>query len=98
MIEKLNGHRVPLLINGAMFIPVISWLVFMYSDIQSLKADRMERGPVERLAKIEAQVQMGIDNRYRATDAGRDFALRDLEIQRLERDVHSLQDCMDKGR
>jgi hypothetical protein len=90
--EALNGYRVPLIINAATLIPIVWVLINMYSDLQQLKSDRLERGPVERLAKIETQMQLGIDNRYRAIDATRDFALRDAEIARLKEDVKMLRE------
>lgn len=92
MTGVLNGHKVPILINAAMFLPIVGIMIAMYSDIQQLKADRLERGPVERLAKLEMQVALGIDGRYRASDAMRDLALRDLEIARLKEDVRKLQE------
>lgn len=88
----LNGYRAPLLVNGATLIPILWVLINVYSDVHQLKAEALERGPVERLAKLEAVVQANTDQRYRSGDAARDFALRDEQIQQLREDLRALQD------
>lgn len=92
----LNGYKVPLVVNAVTLVPIIAAMIAMYSDVQQLKADRLERVSIERIAKIEAQLQLGIDNRYRAGDAIRDFALRDQEIQRIKEDLRVLEDRMER--
>lgn len=94
----LNGARTPLIINGVTLIPIAAILIGLWSDVQQLKSDRAERVSAERMAKLEAQVQSNMDSRYRAGDAVRDFALRDLEIQRLREDLKVLEDRIDRGR
>lgn len=91
MIASLNGNKVPIIVNAALLLPIIGVLVAMYSDVQQLKSDKLERGPVERIARLETQVQLGIDNRYRSVDAARDFALRDAEIARIKEDIKRLE-------
>lgn len=100
-VEKhkgLNGLRIPILVNGVTLIPVLGVLVGLYSDVQQLKSDRIDRITGERMAKLEATVAQGVDNRYRAGDAVRDFALRDAEIQRLREDMKVLEDRIERGR
>lgn len=92
----LNGFRAPLIINGITLLPVLGVLLGLYSDVQQLKADRMDRITGERMAKLEATVAQGVDNRYRSGDAIRDFALRDAEIQRLREDMKVLADRIDR--
>lgn len=92
----LNGYRAPLIVNGVSFIPLVIVLINIYADVQQLKGDRLERVSGERMAKLEAIVQQGTDQRYRAGDAIRDFSLRDAEILRLHEDLHVLQDRLDR--
>ena len=80
----LNGLRAPLLLNLGTIIVLAAPLILMYSDIQQLKSERAERVSIERIAKIEAQMQANMDLRYRSTDAERDFALRDERIRQLQ--------------
>lgn len=94
----LNGLRVPLLLNGATLIMVAVPIIAMWADVQQLKSDRIDRITGERMAKLEATVAQGVDNRYRAGDAVRDFALRDAEIQRLHEDMRVLADRIDRPR
>jgi len=93
----LNGYRAPLIVNGVTLIPLVGVLIGVYSDVQQLKGDRLERVSGERMAKLEATVQQGTDQRYRSGDAQRDFAYRDAEIQRLREDIRVLQDRLDRG-
>lgn len=92
----LNGFRAPLIVNGVTLVPLVAVLVGLYADVQQLKGDRIERVSGERMAKLEATVAQGVDNRYRAGDAVRDFALRDAEIQRLREDMKVLADRIDR--
>lgn len=92
----LNGYRAPLIVNGVTLIPLVIVLVNMYADVQQLKGDRLERVSGERMAKLEATVQQGTDQRYRAGDAQRDFAYRDAEITRLREEIRILQDRLDR--
>ena len=95
---RLNGLRIPLIVNGVTLIPIAAVMIAMYSDVQQLKADRVERVSAERMAKLEATVQQGTDQRYRSGDAIRDFALRDAEIIRLHQDLKILEDRIDRQR
>lgn len=94
---KLNGLKVPLLVNGATLAAVAIPLIALYADVQQLKTQRSEEISVERFTRLETLVQAGTDQRYRAGDAVRDFQLRDAEIQRLREDIKVLQDRMDRG-
>lgn len=94
--EKLNGFRIPLLVNGVSLIPIAAVLVGLYSDVQQLKSERIERVSAERMATLEATVKQGVDNRYRSGDAVRDFALRDAQIQRIHEDLKVLEDRMER--
>lgn len=95
---RLNGYRAPLIINGITLIPVLGVMIGLYSDVQQLKSDRLDRITGERMAKLEATVAQGVDNRYRAGDAVRDFALRDAELQRLREDMKVLEDRIDRAK
>lgn len=92
----LNGHKVPLLIQGGMLLPIAGVLIALWADVQQLKSDRAERVSPERMATLEATMQQGVDNRYRAGDAVRDFALRDAQIQRLREDLKVLEDRLER--
>lgn len=92
----LNGYRAPLIINGITLVPLVAALIGIYSDVQQLKSDRIDRVSGERMARLEATVQQGVDNRYRSGDAVRDFALRDAEIQRLREDMKVLADRIER--
>lgn len=95
---RFNGYRAPLIINGITLLPVLGVLIGLYSDVQQLKSDRIDRITGERMAKLEATVAQGVDNRYRAGDAIRDFALRDAEIQRLHQDMKVLEDRIERDK
>lgn len=95
---KLNGLRIPLIVNGVTMLPIAAVLVSMYADVQQLKSFQAAGVSPERMAKLEATVMQGTDSRYRAGDAVRDFALRDAEIQRLREDVKVLEDRIERGR
>lgn len=93
---KLNGLRIPLIVNGITLAPLAAILVSMYSDVQQLKSFQAAGVTPERMATLEATVKQGVDNRYRAGDAVRDFALRDAQIQRLREDMKVLEDRMER--
>lgn len=95
---RLNGYRAPLIINGITLVPILGVMIGLYSDVQQLKSDRLDRITGERMAKLEATVAQGVDNRYRAGDAVRDFALRDAEIQRLREDMKVLEDRIERAK
>lgn len=95
---KLNGFRIPLIVNAITMIPIGGVLIGMWSDVQILKTDRADRVSPERLAKIEAILVAGTDNRYRATDAVKDFALRDDRIAELRAEIIVLRQEMDRRR
>lgn len=59
--SKLNGFRIPLIVNAITLIPIGGVLIGMWSDVQILKTDRADRVSPERLAKIEALLVVGTD-------------------------------------
>ena len=52
----LNGIRIPLLIDGVMFLTLIVGGTLIWSDVQQLKQERQQRVSGERIATLEAQV------------------------------------------
>ena len=73
----------------ALVILAVSWMGFLLTDTRE-KVVRLE----ERVTEMRTQVIGLNDNRYRATDAVRDLANRDAEVQRLERRVDALEKRM----
>jgi len=53
----LNGLRIPLLIDGAMFLAFIVGGTMVWTDVQQLKQERRERVSGERIAKLETQLE-----------------------------------------
>ena len=92
LTQRLNGYRAPLIINAVTLVPIAAVLISTWSDVQQLKTDRADRVSPERLAKIEATLAMGVNDRYRATDAKRDFDWRDYEIKELQQRVRDLEE------
>lgn len=64
----LNGYRVPLLINGAVMLPIAAVLITLWADVRQIKTERAERVSGERIAKIEGQVD-ALTNEVRRNDA-----------------------------
>lgn len=52
----LNGLRIPLIIDGVMFLTLVIGGTLMWSDLQQLKQERQQRVSGERIATLEAQV------------------------------------------
>jgi hypothetical protein len=52
----LNGLRIPLLIDGMMFLTLIVGGTILWTDVQQLKEERRQRVSGERIATLEAQV------------------------------------------
>jgi hypothetical protein len=52
----LNGLRVPLIIDGVMFLTFIIGGTLIWADVQQLKEERRQRVSGERIATLEAQV------------------------------------------
>jgi hypothetical protein len=89
--QRLNGYRAPLIINAVTLIAIAAPVISMWSDVQQLKADRVERLSPERIAKIEATMGLATTDRYHASDAKRDFDWRDYEIKELQQKVRDLE-------
>lgn len=53
----LNGLRIPLLIDGVMFLSVVIGGTLIWSDVQRLKEERTQRISGERIATLEAKVE-----------------------------------------
>lgn len=53
----LNGLRIPLLIDGVMFLTLVIGGTLIWSDVQQLKQERQQRVSGERIATLEAQVE-----------------------------------------
>lgn len=53
----LNGYRIPLLINGAILLPIAGVMITLWADVRQIKNERAERVSGERIAKIEGQVE-----------------------------------------
>lgn len=52
----LNGLRLPLIIDGVMFLTFIIGGTLIWADVQQLKEERQQRVSGERIATLEAQV------------------------------------------
>lgn len=91
LAQRLNGAKVPLIINAVTLIPIAAVLISMWSDVQQLKSDRADRLSPERIARIEAVLSTGTTDRYHASDAKRDFDWRDYEIKELQERVRALE-------
>lgn len=53
----LNGLRIPLLIDGAMFLTLVIMGTKLFGDVQQLKEERLQRVSGERIAIIEGKVE-----------------------------------------
>lgn len=93
--SRLNGLRLPLIVNGVTMAPIAIVLITMWADVRELKRDRLALVSGERIARLESQVQTGTELRYRSTDAAKDFQLRDERIDSLQRQVNELRMRMD---
>jgi hypothetical protein len=51
-----NGLRLPLIIDGVMFLTFIVGGTLIWADVQQLKEERQQRVSGERIATLEAQV------------------------------------------
>lgn len=89
--SRLNGLRLPLIVNGVTMAPIAIVLITMWADVRELKRDRLALVSGERIAKLESQVQLGTELRYRSTDAEKDFQLRDERIDSLQRQINDLR-------
>lgn len=69
----LNGLRIPLIIDGVMFLTVVIGGTLIWSDVQQLKDERRQRVSGERIATLEAQVE-ALTREVRRSD---EEALRD---------------------
>lgn len=83
----LNGLRIPLLIDGVMFLSLVIGGTLIWSDVQQLKQERQQRVSGERIATLEAQVD-ALTREVRRND---EAALRDRSLiwqmfERWERD------------
>lgn len=80
----LNGLRIPLLVDGVMFLSAVIGGTLIWSDVQQLKQERQQRVSGERIATLEAQVD-ALTREVRRND---EAALRDRAIiwQMLERE------------
>lgn len=59
-------------------VPALIWVM---ASINAMQAD---------IAVMKSQIQAGTDDRYHASEATRDFALRDAQISRDEADIGKL--------
>lgn len=93
----LNGIRIPLIIDGVMFVTAVIGGTIMWSDIQYLKQQYASSVSAERIAKIEGQIEL-VDDRLTRNIAdmkGVDESSRkDREglhdrIERLEREMRT---------
>lgn len=85
----LNGLRIPLIIDGVMFLSIVVGGTLIWSDVQQLKQERQQRVSGERIATLEAQV----DALMREVRRNDEEALRDRQRiwQVLDRE-HGRQD------
>jgi hypothetical protein len=80
----LNGLRIPLLIDGVMFLSVVIGGTLIWSDVQQLKQERQQRVSGERIATLEAQVDALAREVRRNDEEGQRDRMRIW--QQLERD------------
>jgi hypothetical protein len=52
----LNGLRIPLIVDGVMFLTFVIGGTLIWADVQQLKEERRQRVSGERIATLEAQV------------------------------------------
>lgn len=52
----LNGLRIPLLVDGAMFLTLVIMGTKLFGDVQQLKDERQQRVSGERIAIIEGKI------------------------------------------
>lgn len=90
-MNGVNGYRVPLIINAVTLVAIAAPLIAMWADVQQLKSERAAQISPERIARIEANLVVGVSDRYRAGDAKRDFEWRDYEIKELQERVRNLE-------
>jgi hypothetical protein len=88
MTERLNGLRIPLLVNGVTLVPVAIVLINMWADIRELKSQRVTG---ERFARMEAKLEVATAERYRSSDADRDLKRRDDRMDYMDRQIQELR-------
>lgn len=52
----LNGLRIPLLIDGVMFLSLVVGGTLMWADVKQLQEERVQRVSGERIATLEGRV------------------------------------------
>ena len=53
---KLNGYKVPIVINLSFFIPVFALLITMWADVRELKRDAATAVTADRVTRIEERM------------------------------------------
>lgn len=69
----LNGIRIPLVIDGMLFLTVMIGGTLVWSDVQQLKNERLQRVSAERIATLEGRLEaLTIEVRRADVEAQRD--------------------------
>jgi hypothetical protein len=53
----LNGLRIPLVIDGVMFLTLMIGGTVLWADVQQLKDERLQRVSAERMAMLEGRLE-----------------------------------------
>lgn len=83
----LNGLRIPLLIDGAMFLTLIIMGTKLFGDVQQLKEERLQRVSGERIATIEGKVEALTREVRRNDEEGHRDRARIWQVLDREHDV-----------
>lgn len=80
----LNGLRIPLLIDGVMFLSLVVGGTLLWADVKQLQEERLQRVSAERIAILEGRVDALVSEvRRNDTEGQRDRA---RIWQQLDRD------------
>lgn len=89
MSDEENGFRLEQHVGTIMQAAVLGLLAW---SLNTTVAMRTEVGVLQaQVASIQTTINQGTNDRYRGSDAARDFMARDREISRLEDRVTKLE-------
>lgn len=87
----LNGLRIPLIIDATMFLTVVVGGTIVWSDVQRLKEERLDRVSGERIATLEAKTEALTREVRRADEEGQRDRARIWQVLDREHGVQPRQ-------
>lgn len=80
-IRSIADSTIVVLFSRIAMLAAVPAMAWMLSSINSMQTD---------ISAMKVEINNGVDDRYRGSEASRDFALRDAEITRNQTDIGKL--------